>query len=233
MLGGSLIVTAGDGCRSVASVTRDVQNSSSPVCSSFSSQGEPDRDSATSSVSPVTVRKQVLLIGDSMARCFPFSDATFHPVIRDDYQFDSIAQQVVDSTIDIHYKFIIVWTGAHAIHQVKLNEVPAQLKSLVNVIHNRNPTVKLFISSLLPKPRENHLVEHLIVAYNRGIKAAIQYIRQQGFDITYLPSHQLFLDDDKQILRPIIDSFEDGFHLNIHGAHKICRFWLQQLGLVK
>lgn len=114
-----------------------------------------------------------------------------------------------------------------------MEEVPAQLKSLVNIIRNHNPTVKLFVSALLPKPRENHITEPLIITFNRGVKAAVQYIQHQGFDLQYLPTHKLFLDGNCCIVRPIMDAFEDGFHLNLHGAHSVRRFWMQQLGLTK
>lgn len=227
------MVTAGDGPRVVA-VRSDTRSNSSSVCSGSSLVLESDQAArALDRASPEKLRRQVLLIGDSMGRCLPESDAVFLPVLRDDYQFSSIARDIVAGNLDIQYRYIIIWAGAHAIHHVKLSDVPADLKSLVNVIRNRNPTVRLFISSLLPKPRENHLTEQLMISFNRGIKAAISYIRNQGYDIQFLQSHLLVLDDNKQLLRPIIDLFEDGFHLNVHGAHKLRRFWLQQLGLTK
>lgn len=175
--------------------------------------------------------RPVLLIGDSMAQCIPSTDSTFMPVTKDGYQYQQITDDINKGLIEVQYKFIIIWAGAHSIHQVKLSEVPAQLKALINAIRSRNSTAQVFISSLLPKPRENHIAEDAIIAYNRGIKTAVTFVTQQGGKVHYLPSHSLFLDQDRVIVRPIMDNFEDGFHLNIHGAHRLRRFWLQQLGL--
>lgn len=228
-----MIITAGDGARRVITHSSGVQTLTSPTSSGVSSAVDMDHACGSLDTSPVTVKRQVLLLSDSMGRCIPPTDATILPVINNHYQFSAITEHVVRGNIDIQYKYIIIWAGAQANHQVNMNEVPADLKKLVNVIRNRNPTVKLFVSALLPKPRENHLTQHLMIAFNQGIKAAINYIAQQGFDIQMLQLHKLFLDSDNQILRPIIDSFEDGFHLNLHGAHRLRKYWLQQLGIAK
>lgn len=180
-----------------------------------------------------TLKRTVLLLGDSMAQCIPCSDAVFMPVTKDGYRFEQIAEDIALDLIDVQYKIIIVWAGAHAIHNIKLAEVPAHLKKLVNAIRIKNALAQIYVSSLIPKPRQNHLVEDLIVAYNRGIKTAIAFIQQQGGRVHYLPSHSLFLDQEKQIVRPITDNFEDGFHLNVHGAHRLRKFWMQQIGLNK
>lgn len=72
-----------------------------------------------------------------------------------------------------------------------------------------------------------------MIAFNRGVKAAVNYIQQQGYEVQYLTTHKLFLETDNTLSRPIIDNFDDGFHLNVHGVHKVRKFWLQQLGLSK
>lgn len=180
-----------------------------------------------------TLKRPVLLIGDSMAQCIPCSDAVFMPVTKDGYRYEQIAEDIDLDLIDVHYKIIIVWAGAHAIHNIKLAEVLARLKTLISTIRLKNALAHIYVSSLLPKPRQNHVVEDLIIAYNRGIKTAITFCQQQGSTVRYLPSHSLFLDQNKQIVRPIIDNFEDGFHLNIHGTHHLRKFWMQQIGLNK
>lgn len=233
IVGGSLIVTTGDGARRVTNLGHSSQTVGSPTSSGISSTLEGEQAQFLQGSSPVLVRRQVLLLADSMGRCIPTTDATILPVINNHAQFNTIVDDVVQGRVDVQYKNIIVWAGAQAIHQINMNDVPADLKRLVNVIRNRNPSVKLYVSALLPKPRENHLTETLMIAFNRGIKAAVNYIAQQGFSVHFLQSHKLFLDQDNQIVRPIIDSFEDGFHLNLHGAHRIRKFWLQQLGLSK
>lgn len=182
---------------------------------------------------PPSLKRPVLLLGDSMAQCIPITDSVFMPVTKDSYQFEHILRDINNDLIDVQYKHIVVWAGAHAIHSVKLAEVPAHLKALANAIWSRNSSAHVFVSSLLPKPRENHIAGDLIVAYNRGIKTAVNFLKQQGSLISYLQSHSLVLDQDRNILRLIIDNFEDGFHLNLHGAHRLRKFWLQQLGLNK
>lgn len=218
-----MIVQAGLGQRKV-SQTQDLLS----VPSLLHSPGAPE----TGGLDNIpTVMRPVLLIGDSMAQCIPSTDSTFMPVTKDGYQYQHIVDDITKGLIEVQYKHIVIWAGAHSIHHVKLADVPAQLKSLINVIRIRNAAAHIFVSSLLPKPRENHLVGDAIIAYNRGIKTAVSFITQQGGHVRYLPSHQLFLDEHKGIVRPITDNFEDGFHLNLHGAHRLRRFWVQQLGL--
>lgn len=179
------------------------------------------------------LKRPVLLLGDSMAQCIPSSDSVFMPVTRTSYTYAQMTDDINQGLVDIDYKQIVVWAGAHAIHHVKLAEIPAQLKLLINTIWLKNALAHIFVSSLLPKPRENHIAGDLIVAYNRGIKTALSVLKQQGGRVQYLPSHELVLDKDRKIVRPIIDNFEDGFHLNLHGAHRLRKFWMQQIGLNK
>lgn len=51
--------------------------------------------------------------------------------------------------------------------------------------------------------------------------------------VQFLQAHWIYLDEKLDIIRPIVDNFEDGYHLNLHGAHRLRQFWLTELGLKK
>lgn len=179
---------------------------------------------------PPMPRKPVLLIADSMGRCIENTDKDIAPIIRDDYSFDTIAADIVNDVINVRYNNIIIWAGAHNIHHMDMSMVLDHLKALVNIIRARNVKANICISSLIPKPRENHLTQPLFIQFNRIIKRMV--MAAMDGRIFFLQSHRVFLDCDYDIIRPIIDNYQDGFHLNCNGAKQLREYWGEQLKLI-
>lgn len=181
---------------------------------------------------PVVQRKPAALIADSMGECFLQTDRVFAPMIKQAYVYEWIAKDLVEGALDLQrYKNIIIWAGAHAIHQTSLPQVELDLKGLINVILPRNPKAAIFVSTLIPKPRENHYTGPLFQAYNDIVTKVVTHFAQAGRMVYCLNSHQVFLDDNNEIIRPIIDNFVDGFHLNYNGSNKLRDYWMQNLVL--
>lgn len=180
---------------------------------------------------PPMPRKPVLLIADSMEQCIQYTDRDILPVVKQDYTFNTIAADIVNDVINVRYDNIIIWAGAHSIHQVELDTVPDHLKALVNIIRARNAKANIMVSSLIPKPRENHRTQPLFIQYNRMIKQTV--FKSIDAKVFFLQSHRVFLDCDYDIVRPIIDNYSDGFHLNMNGARSLREYWIEQLKLVE
>lgn len=220
---GSLIIAPGPGRRTVHEENITIQEKLQEQSTLFS----PDR-----LLYPAVNRKLALLIADSMGDCFLQTDTHIAPVIRAAYNFEWIAKDVVDGLINVQrYKNIIIWAGIHGLHKLDLSQVARDLKGLVNVIRPRNPKAMISVSTLIPKPRENHIVEPLIKEYNKAVKETVTYFQDNGSEVQCLYSDRVFLDDKDQIVRPIIDSYHDGFHLNYNGAQKLRQYWMGNLRL--
>lgn len=179
---------------------------------------------------PAVEKKPVVLLADSMGTCFTPLDHYFTPVVKDSYNFDSMATDVVEEVVIIkRYKNIVVWAGAHAIHRIDLEQVEADLKGLLNVVMPRNRKATVYVSNLIPKPRENHLTAPRFARYNEIIKKVVADFQAMGQQVYLLDSESIFLDAAGDIVRPIIENFEDGFHLNCNGAQKLRQYWLKNI----
>lgn len=220
---GDLVVNAGPGKRTVteqnltiADSTTLMQQMSSP--SSF--------DGALH----VVPRKPVVLVADSMGDCFLHTDEVFAPTIRSSYTYEWIARDVVEGVVDLQrYSNIIIWAGAHAIHKLEMDQISMDLRGLVNVILPRNPKANVYISTLIPKPRENHITSPLFQQYNKVIQETVAQLANKCNRVYCLNSDTIFLDHNNDIVRPIIDNYLDGFHLNFMGAKKLRNHWLNNL----
>lgn len=180
---------------------------------------------------PVVVeRKPAILLADSMGGCLMQTDQYFVPVVKAAYTFDWMAKDVVDGVVDVQrYKNIVIWAGSHAIHHIELNEVEMDLRGLINVMVPRNRKARVFVSTLIPKPRENHLTAPRFHRYNQAIQNVVLEFQKNAQHVFCLNSDSLFLDSNNDIVRPIIDNFHDGFHLNYGGAQRLREFWIQTL----
>lgn len=123
---------------------------------------------------PVVEKKPVLVLADSMGEFLSVTDQYFTPVVKASYNYEWMAQDVVDDVINVQrYKNILIWAGAHAIHQLDMEQIELDLKGLINVIVPRNRKAIIYISTLIPKPRENHLTTPKFRNYNSTIKRVV------------------------------------------------------------
>lgn len=123
---------------------------------------------------PVVEKKPAIVLADSMGECIRAEDEYFTAVVKTRYNFDWMAQDVVDGVVNVQrYKNIILWAGAHNIHQMDLNQVEADLRGLINVIVPRNRKAFINVSTLIPKPRENHLTVDKFHQFNDSIKKVV------------------------------------------------------------
>lgn len=183
--------------------------------------------------SPPVQQKPICLLVDSMGQCIPITDSVIQVVARDDWNFANILSDVLQDKIVINTKNIIVWAGANAVRSAQVKKLSEEMKALCSALKLKNEGANLFVSALLPQPRVQHVVQDMIASVNDMIRNTAVQLQEQGVNVSFLPSHQLYLDKDNDIVRPITDNFEDGFHLNLHGAHRLRQYWLQQLGLSK
>lgn len=182
---------------------------------------------------PTVERKPVLLLADSMGGCISQSDQYITPVVKSSYNYDWMATDVVEDVVNLQrYKNILIWAGSHAIHQLDLDNVHADLKGLINVIQPRNSKAFIYVSTLIPKPRENHLTAPRFARYNNTIREVVSLFSKAGEKTFCLDSESVFLDEKGDIMRPIVENFHDGFHLNGNGAQKLRQFWLCNLNSV-
>lgn len=151
-------------------------------------------------------------------------------VVKPAYNFEWMAKDIVDGVVNVQrYENIVIWAGAHSIHQTDLDQVEADLKGLVNVIFPRNRRTTVYVSTLIPKPRQNHLTAPKFQRYNSSLQRVVSDFQKSGQKVFCLDSDRVFLDQNNDIVRPIIDNFDDGFHLNLNGARKLQEFWLKNL----
>lgn len=177
--------------------------------------------------------KPVIMLADSVGSCFLPDDEMIAPIVKMAYNYEWMAKDIVEGVVNIQrYKNIVIWAGAHSIHHIDLAQVERDLKGLINVITPRNKKAVVSISTLIPKPRENHLTAPKFQRYNDAIKNVVLEFQKGGQEVFCLRSDRVFLDTDKDIVRPIMDNFEDGFHLNRNGADKLKQFWIKNLNNV-
>lgn len=175
-------------------------------------------------------RRPAIVLADSMGECFRTDDDFFTPVVKSAYNFEWMAKDIVDGVININrYKNVVIWAGAHSIHRIDFDQVEADLRGLVNVLAPRNRKAIIYISTLIPKPRENHITAPKFYRFNQALENVVSEFQKTGQEVFCLRSHEVFLDHNNDIIRPIVGNFEDGFHLNPNGADKLRTFWLENL----
>lgn len=178
-------------------------------------------------------QKPVLLLADSMGRCIPVTDSVFHQRVQHEYAFDQMAEDVAKGVVALQHKNIIIWAGADGIASANTEAALEDLKALINIIRAKNKNIAVFVSTVLPQPKNQQHLQCKIAQFNDILKQAAAEFYHNGGRVELLQSHMLYLDESLDIVRPITDNFEDGFHLNIHGTHKLRAFWVRKLSLSK
>lgn len=183
--------------------------------------------------SPPERQKPVLLLADTMGTCIPVTDSVIRVVMQDNWTLSQVQSDVALNKINVGHKHIIVWVGSTMVKNNVEDQVFQELQDLMESIKLRSRAAVVYISSILPQPKHQRSLQEFIIGYNRSVKKAILQLQLQDMDIHWLPTHTVYLDHNKDIIRPIVENFEDGMHLNLHGAHRLRQFWLQRLGISK
>lgn len=178
-------------------------------------------------------QKPVLLLTDSMGRCIPITDSVIEPVVKVTYTFDQMAADIAADVVSLQHKFVIIWSGAKEVANLDGMECIKNLKALINIIRVKNKNIQIYVSAIIPQPRDHHSLQHKIAQFNSHLKATVQDYKTMSPKVGFIHSHLIYLDDNLDIIRPIVENFEDGFHLNLHGAHRLRHQWLAHLGVNK
>lgn len=231
---GLLIVADGDGRRTIKPVETNLgEDTQSIKSSNGASKGEIlELLVETLGCDQPRVQRPVLLLADSLGRCIPQTDSVLFPVVRDDYPFGRMAEDVASGRIPLDHKIVIIWSGAAYVGQ-DTSPVFADLKALINIIRVKNRDIQVYVSTILPQPRDQRNLQSKIAAFNSELKTVVADFKAVKSDVVLLQSHLIYLDDKLDIVRPIVANFEDGYHLNLHGTHRLRQFWLNELGLSK
>lgn len=173
-------------------------------------------------------QKPVLLLTDAMGECIPRTDSIFQVIAKDRYSWDQMLNDVVAGKLNLSHKYTIIWTGAQQLDWALTQNVAAKVRSLSRAMLLKNSQMRICVSAVLPQPRDQHSSHSKIEGLNQQLKQAAV---ENG--LIYLEADSVYLDENGDIVRPIVDNYEDGFHLNLHGAHRLRKFWVQQLSLPK
>lgn len=231
-----MIVADGVGRRAVKNVETEGDRTSESRKSSPGSSNKADLMdlwAETLATDQPQIQRPVLLLADSLGRCIPQTDSVIRPIVKDTYQFDTMAQDIASGLVSLDHKYVIIWAGAHQVGTAVAEQMMVDLKALVNIIRVKNRNIQIFISSIIPQPRDQRNLQSKIATINNEMKMMVAEYKQVKFQISFLQSHLIYLDEKLDIIRPIVDNFEDGFHLNLHGAHRIRQFWLNEIGVNK
>lgn len=231
---GLLIVADGDGRRTITPglLTSPVQEQIKPFRGSCG-QDLFELFSESASWEQPQTQKPVLLLADSMGRCIPITDSVIEPVVKVNYTFEQMAADIAAGVVQLQHRFVIIWSGARQLNTANLEELMNNLKVLINIIRVKNKNIQVHISSIIPQPQDHHNLQHKIACFNSQLKAVVQQYKDMLPKVIFIHSHLIYLDDNLDIIRPIVENFEDGFHLNLHGAHRLRHQWLAHLGVTK
>lgn len=176
-------------------------------------------------------QQQTMLLADSMGEAFDREDVEMTVIARSAYTAARAAQDVLEGRINLQYENIILWMGAHAIFHVTFSALENDYRKLVDAIRVKNPGALVAVSTLIPKPRDNHHTQQLFQTYNDRLANVVRSYDAVMDKVSLIPSHSVFLDAKGDIVRPIIQNYHDGFHLNDNGVSLLLDFWKQQLAL--
>lgn len=227
---GFLIVADGAGRRAVKQPEVKEQMKSTP---GSCKQEIMDLLTETLECNQPMLQRPVLMLADSMGRCIPATDSVIRPMVKDTYPFDLMAEDVASGLVSLQHRWVVIWSGAHQVGTAEVEEIMADLKALVNIIRVKNKNIQICVSSVVPQPKDQRNLQSKIATFNNALKDVVAQCRADRIKVQFVPTHLIYLDEQLDILRPITDNYEDGFHLNIHGAHRLRQFWLRELGLAK
>lgn len=175
---------------------------------------------------PPIIQKPVLLVADEMGACIPSSDSVFQVVVNPEYTWTRISEDIQAGKLNLNHRHIIIWCGMKQVQDSDALVATQELMDLTQVIASKNFAIKVHFSAVLPQPKNEHLLKERIALVNRRLQAAA---KQLG--ATFLATDQIYLDHNGLIVRPIVNNYEDGLHLNLHGAHRLRKFWIKSLAL--
>lgn len=117
-----------------------------------------------------------------------------------------------------HMKNIIVHVGTNNIEQSSVQDIIVNFERLINAIQQKNPVAKIFISSILPRPKDGEDIQRKLVLVNAEIRTLCKH---RG--IYNLKSYKAFGDRNSSEFSSYFA--KDKLHLSRKGTSKLTSYF--------
>lgn len=114
------------------------------------------------------------------------------------YGVKDFVDGLANGTIHIRSSAVALCVGNEQLIPGCNINIARQIENLIRQIWILKPTMPVLVSSLLPKPTQETLMQPLVVKNNQGISAMCRRLNKYGTaTVTYMPLHQGFLEKHK------------------------------------
>ncbi|XP_053399829.1 uncharacterized protein LOC123529329 isoform X1 [Mercenaria mercenaria] len=169
------------------------------------------------------VVRRVVILGDSIVKFLPpiegvtvqsFPGATV----------GKLSFLVSKKRVNLYDKhFIILHVGTNNIsNQDSLASMSSDFSNLIAAIRTENPSIRIIVSSVLPRPVDHEITESCIKEYNRFLED----ILAADLDFKFIRSYRPFCFKGS-VKRYLFAKLDGGLHLNSEGANRLRHFFLR------
>lgn len=161
---------------------------------------------------------KILVVGDSMIQKVQNIPDTIVRSYRGDNIEDLTNHLRWDVMPTIYDKdIILVHVGTNDVYTSTLEQMMKEMKLLTDWIHRRNPKAKLFLSAILPRPRDFWTTQPKIIDFNRAVAE-----KEVQWNFTYVHTYNFF---QRARLPKAEMYYEDHLHASDKGAVRMGTTW--------
>lgn len=124
------------------------------------------------------------------------SDDTFTTVCYPSGTIKMIEGLLQEGKLRLNTEFVIFHLGSNIVMEFERSDLIGKVIKLSKTTRDKYPDIKIYFSSLIPRPPDHTLTDRAVIRYNDALKTAVNVANRRYAPIKYISNHQLFVNPD-------------------------------------
>lgn len=139
--------------------------------------------------------QQVALIMDIMGTAIK-SDDTFTITSYPAGTFKLITEFLLQGRLRLNTEFVVFHLGTNIVTDFTCSDTIGKVIRLCQVTKQKYPTIKIYFSTLFPRPIDHDTTARSVINFNDAIKTGTTVANRRYSPVKYISNHQLFTHTD-------------------------------------
>lgn len=150
---------------------------------------------ASCSIDWSLIRGKVALIIDIIGMGIR-SDETINVVMYSAGSLKMIDDLLNDGQLCLNTEFVVYHVGTNIVTDFDRSHIIGKVIKLCKTTRDKYSNIKIYFSTILPRPPDHQLTNRSVIAFNDAIKTGVMVANRRYSPVNHISNHQLFVNPD-------------------------------------
>lgn len=103
---------------------------------------------------------------------------------------------LVEGKLRFNHEFVIFHLGTNVVMDFERSDIIGKVIRLAKTTREKYQHIKIYFSTLVPRPPDHSLTDRAIIRYNDALKTGVNVANRRYAPVRHISNHQLFVHSD-------------------------------------